>query len=248
MLLLPQVAAASPYSSSSRGSGSVGGYPTPKETSGISLALTAGPAFGVAPNHEWATSCPELSTAEYDWQPGCSASRPLGFTVDVRLEVRGGVLGFDLFALGAGDWTEADVTGELPVPLPEYASRMHIGRLGVGLGGGLRFKTKPKAVRFSAGAGGGLMLRHVYTNVSSIDGDALRYAAPLVRADVGAVAGSFTLGLMGWVELVDRVTVSPDLSSVGQEAAALAGALTDVALFDGPEFFVGPFIGLHLGG
>ncbi|NLE85221.1 MAG: hypothetical protein GX607_02365 [Myxococcales bacterium] len=248
MLLLPQVAAASPYSGSSTAGGSVGGYPTPKKTSGISLVLTAGPAFGTAPSHEWATTCPTLSTAEHEWQPGCSASRPMGFTVDVRLEVLWGVLGFDLFALGAGDWTEADVSGQPPVPLPDYASQMHIGRLGAGLGGGLRFKTKPKAVRFSAGAGGGAMLRHVYTNVSSVDGDAVRYAAPIVRADVGAVAGTFTLGIMGWVELVDRVTVTPDLSSVGQEAAAFAGALGDVALFDGPEFFVGPFIGLHLGG
>ena len=92
------------------------------------------------------------------------------------------------------------------------------------------------------------MLRHVYTNVSSLDGDAVRYAAPFVRADVGAVAGSFTMGIMGWVEFVDRVTVAPDLSAAGQEAAALAAALSNVALFDGPEFFVGPFFGAHLGG
>lgn len=214
----------------------------------LALVVAGGPMFGTTTSHEWSTECPDVVTNDYDWSPGCSASRPIGLATDVRLEVLWGVLGFDVFVLGAGDWTEADLAEAPPVPLPDYASQMHVGRVGVGVGGGFRFKTKPPSLRLSVGAGGGIMLRHVYSNVTSLDGEATRYGAPILRADVGAVAGSFTMGILGWVEMFDSVTITPDLGNLGPQGAALGTALSDIALFQGPEFFVGPFVGMHLGG
>lgn len=219
-----------------------------KKSPTLALVAAGGPMFATTTSHQWASECPDVATAAYDWSPSCSASRPMGLVADLRLEVLWGVLGFDLFVMGAGDWTEADLAEQPPVPLPAYASGMNITRLGVAVGGGIRFQTKPPSLQLSVGAGSGLMLRQVYSNVSSLDGDALRYAAPIFRADVGAVAGSFTMGLLGWVEVFDRVTVTPDLGPVGLQDPGLSAALADVALFQGPEFFVGPFVGVHFGG
>lgn len=219
-----------------------------KKSPALALVVAGGPMFATTTSHEWASECPDVTTTDYDWSPSCSASRPIGLVVDVRLEVLWGVLGFDLFVLGAGDWTEADLAELPPVPLPDYAFGMQITRLGAGGGGGIRFKTKPPSLQLSVGAGGGIMLRQVYSNVTSLDGDAVRYAAPIVRADIGAVAGAFTMGILGWVEVFDRVTVRPDLGPIGLQDTGLSAALEEVALFQGPEFFVGPFVGVHLGG
>jgi hypothetical protein len=52
---------------------------------------------------------------------------------------------------------------------------------------------------------------------------------------------------MGWVEFSDSVSVTPDMSDLGAAGDALAQAVGQVTVFEGPQFFVGPYVGLRFG-
>ncbi len=239
--------------------------PAKRDVSGLGLTMTAGPAFSFESTHQWndGTDCPEASYTysvpgeeeprTATWTAGCSANPPIGFLLDVRLSYMFNFFGIEAFALGAGDWSSANVE-DLPeqFSLPSYLTQMHIGRIGGGLGGGVRLKTPPGFARLSAGIGGGIMFRHVYTNISSLDGSSDGYTAPIVRADVGVVLLNFlTVGLMGWVEYTNSVGVDPDLDSLNsippQVATEIENALGNVTVFQGNQTFLGIFAGLSMG-
>ena len=228
---------------------------------GLYFDLGGGPMFGLNSSHEWNNTCPEVAFPGGvlpTWTPSCSTKAPIGVVAEARIGVRIGVLGIEGFGLGAGDWSSAKLgEPEPPVDLPGFATDMNIGRVGGGFGGGLRLITPPKWIRISAAGGGGIMFRHVYTNVSSLDGSSTGYTAPIVRADISLTFfKTFTLGVMGWMEFSKTVSITPDLSSAGDLAgvplppelvAAFEDALGDVTVFEGDQYFIGPYFGMHFG-
>lgn len=209
--------------------------------------------FGLGSSHGWKEDCPQIP--EINWQPSCRVRSPLGLAIDGRLGVRLGFVGLEGFLLLAGDWTSASFQEDLPPELdqlPSFASGMQIGRIGGSLGGGVRLMTKPAKAQISGALGGGIALRHVFTSISSLDGSSTGYTAPMMRADVTLTLFKFlNLGVMGWVEFSKEVTVEPDLSPLGLSDADLEpilDALGEVTVFDGPQFFIGPFLGFTFGG
>jgi hypothetical protein len=96
------------------------------------------------------------------------------------------------------------------------------------------------------------MLRHVFTSISSLDGSSTGYLVPMMRADVTFTFLKFlNVGVMGWVEFSKDVTVEPDLSALGlsdAEMGPILDALGEVTVFEGPQFFLGPFLGFTFGG
>jgi len=226
---------------------------------GLYLTLGGAATFTPESTHQWAdgNSCPQVSTPE--WNPSCSAKTPMGAAVEARLGIRINFFALEGFALGAMDWSSAELGGEEPpFELPDYASNMSIGRVGGGLGGGIRLSTPGSSVRLSVGAGAGVMFRHVYSNVSSLDGSSLGYTAPIGRADLTlTIFNSFKLGILGWVEKSKKVAVTPKISLPGvptdlpgaQQAQLdqFQDALGDVTVFDGTQYFIGPYLGLHFG-
>lgn len=222
---------------------------------GLYIDLNLAGTHGLRSTHEWNESCPNVS--ELSWSPDCKTSAPLGVALEGRVGVRIGVVGIEGFGLAAGDWSGGKLEGQEPsVPLPDFATEMAVGRIGGGVGGGLRLTTTG-LFRIAVGAGGGVMFRHVYSNVSSLDGSSQGYVAPLVRADLSFTLLKFlNLGVLGWVEFSPEVVVTPNLEAAGgiadmmlpaAQVEALETALGDVTVFDGPQFFVGPFVGLHFG-
>lgn len=209
-------------------------------------------AFGLNSSHEWKENCP--SVPEMSWTPDCAVTKPLGLAVEGRLGVRLGMFGLEGFLLGAADWTSARLEGEqLPIDLPVFAQGMQIGRVGGAIGGTVRIMTPPARAQISAGIGGGVMLRHVFTSVSSLDGSSKGYTAPMMRADFTFTVFKFlNLGVMGWVEFSKDVVISPDLSDApglpADELDPYLDALGDVAVFRGSQFFIGPFGGFAFGG
>jgi hypothetical protein len=222
---------------------------------GLYIDVNVAGTLGIRSTHQWKESCPEVT--ELSWSPDCKTKPPMGVALEGRIGVRIGVVGIEGFGLAAGDWSGGKLQGQEPaVPLPSFATEMAVGRIGGGVGGGLRL-TSTGLFRIALGAGGGVMFRHVYSNVSSLDGSSQGYVAPIVRADLSLTLLKFlNIGVLGWVEFSPEVIVTLNLAAAGgigdvmlppAQVDALEGALGDVTVFDGPQFFVGPFAGFHFG-
>lgn len=242
------------------------------EPDGPYVSGVVAPVFGLGSTHQWATDCPVIEPsaevrAQFEqagtplpfesWTPaGCGASAPLGVALEGRIGVRFQHIGLEGFLLGSGDWTSGSLEGTPPIELPSYATKMQIGRVGAGPGLGLRLMpTKLRSnLLVSLGVGGGAMIRYVYTNISSLDGSADTYIAPMVRVDAGIVLFRFlALGVMGWAEFADNVRVLPNLEAVASSFGAASNVqayltgIDGVTVFQGTQFFVGPYLGLHFG-
>jgi hypothetical protein len=228
-----------------------------KLNGGVYFDLNFGPAFGVQSTHEWKGSCPQIDAV--GWSPNCKISAPLGGLLAANLGFQFGFLGIEAFGFFASDYSSAKLEGAAPsVPLPSYATQMQIGRIGGALGGGVRAMTNDW-LRVSIGLGGGVIFRDVFTNVSSLDGSAEGYVAPLVKSDMTLSFGKFfNLGVMGWVEFSPTVQVTPQLDTAAQLAgidpsldgtlSAIEDGIGAVTVFRGPQFIIAPFIGFHFGG
>jgi hypothetical protein len=75
----------------------------------------------------------------------------------------------------------------------------------------------------------------------------------MMRADITATFFKFlNVGVIGWAEFSKDVVIQPDLTGVpGIPQAALdelGAALGDVTVFQGTQFFIGPFLGITFGG
>lgn len=240
---------------------SEGGSPPPPNSSsesssasgpgvGIYLDAEGAALFALSSTHEWKDACPTVDAGTQSWQPECTTSAPIGALLQGRLGLRWGYLGIEGFALTAIDWSQAEFNEGIP-GLPSAASTMAVGRVGGGLGAGLRLMTAPGVFRASAGAGGGIMFRHVYTSISSLDGASEGYQSPFLSFDMTiTLLGFLNLGVMGLVEFPGDVTVSPDFSSIdeGGLGQAVESELGRVTVFSGPQFFIGPKLGIHFGG
>lgn len=217
---------------------------------GLYLDAEGAALFALSSTHEWSESCPAVNLGSESWQPECSTSAPLGALLQGRLGMRFGYLGVEGFGLAAIDWSAARFDDAIP-GLPSSASTMAIGRVGGGLGAGLRLMSAPGLFRASAGAGGGIMFRHVYTSISSLDGASDGYHAPFVSFDVTlTLLGFVNLGVMGLVEFPSDVAVSPDFSGIDDAfvGAQVESEIGQVTVFSGPQFFIGPKLGIHFGG
>jgi hypothetical protein len=231
------------------------------EVDGFYLSGSAGFLWGVRSTHAWTTDCPEIAPASplvaqalnfTSWAPPCSTRPPLGLMMEGRFGLRFKYIGLEGFLLGSADWSSAGLGGDPPIPIPKYAQQMEIGRVGGGPGIGIRFMTKPKPVQFTIGAGGGIFARFVYSNVSSLDGSSVSYLAPMARGDLSFVfAKHFIVGVMGWAEFSESVTVRPDLGMLGLPAAPDGGdlltGLDKVTVFQGTQFFLAPYLGIQFG-
>jgi len=209
--------------------------------------------FGLKSTHEWNHDCPDVADpmTGKDLAISCDARAPIGGALGLRLGLLlRGAVGFEAFAIGAGDWSKVSVEG-LDVPgVPASLESMQIGRVGGALGGGLRLSTPTSGLRFSAGFGPGVAFRRVYTNVSSLNGSSTNYAAPMLLGDLSVTFGeSFTIGVIGWAELSKTISVEPNLSSIpGAEEVAAAFTQTErVTVFQGTQWFIGPMIAFHHG-
>lgn len=213
-----------------------------KKEAQLYLSLTGGPMFGFGSTHQWATVCP--SAPAVGFAPGCTTTSPVGFIADLRLGVNFDGFALELFGLGAGDWTSATLESESAA-----SARMDVGRVGGGGGGGIRFLGKEAFTRFQVGGGGGVLVRHVYTSVSSLDGSSVDYVAPMVRADLGIIlAGFLSVGVLGYVEFTGNVNVAPHFDALGPGADAIEGAVGPTTVFEGPQYFLGPVVGFQFGG
>ncbi len=204
--------------------------------------------FSFASTHEWKDGCPAASIGTEAWAPACSTSAPIGLMADAKLGFRFGYVGVELMGVFAGDWSRAAF--DQPVPGLDIDSTMDVGRVGGGVGGGLRLMTAPGLFRISGGAGGGVLFRHVYSTISSLDGKSTGYAAPFVMGDVTITLLRFlNVGVVAMVEFSKDITLEPDFSKVaGPAAGPLEDAVGPVTVFQGPQFFIGPRVGLHFGG
>lgn len=228
-----------------------------KDPKGFGMAMVGAITFSPQSGHAWAEGgCPTASIdlgngqQPVDYSPDCSATPAAGVSAEGRFGYMLGVVGFELYGQIATDYVNARLSDVPPIPgVPDYATQMHVGRIGIGGGGHVRLKTPPGSFRLSAGAGGGFLVRALFTNVSSLDGSSENYVAPVLRADVGIVlVNVVTLGVMGWLEFADTVTITPDVTSVlGAEAAPLQAALTNTVVMRGTQGFVGLFGGFAFG-
>jgi hypothetical protein len=225
--------------------------------SGLYLDILGLAMFASKSTHEWHERCPEVtdpSTGE-PLNLSCDTRRPIGGALGARLGVSlGGSFGVEGFAIAAGDWSKASISGLNLSGVPSYLRDMHVGRVGGVFGAGIRLATPPGGLRFALGLGGGLAVRRVYSNVSSLDGSATRYAAPAVIADLRLFLGSSTLiGIFAWAEFSKTITVEPDLSGIpGASASNTQGlsaldALDEVTVFQGTQIFIGPSLAMHFG-
>jgi len=226
-----------------------------KDPKGFGMAMVGALTFSPAAGHEWAQgNCPSatidiMGTTAVFAPTGCSASPSAGFSAEGRFGYMINVIGFELYGQTALDYVNAKLDGVPPIPgVPDYATQMHIGRIGIGGGGHLRLKTPPGPFRLSGGAGGGFLVRALFSNVSSLDGSSETYVAPVLRADLGIVLASvFTLGIMGWLEFAPTVTITPDLSALGPGGSELNNVLTDTVVVQGTQGTVGLFGGFAFG-
>ena len=209
--------------------------------------------FGLESTHDWNQSCPEVTDPKTGEDMGlsCDTRIPIGGALGVRLGyLLRGTVGFEGFAIGAGDWSRASLDG-LDVPgVPASLEAMHIGRVGGVLGAGLRLSTPTAGMKLRAGLGPGVAFRRVYTNVSSLDGLSTNYTAPMLLGDVSLIIGdSLTIGFVYWAEFSKTVRIEPDLSSIpgAEEAAAAYTQIEGVTVFQGTQWFIGPMIGFHHG-
>lgn len=219
--------------------------------SSLYLDIFGAGLFGLESTHEWNHDCPDVTdpmTGE-DLAISCDARIPIGGALGLRLGliVRGAV-GFEAFAIGAGDWSKVDIEGFDVPGVPASLESMQIGRVGGALGGGLRLSTPTQGLRFSVGFGPGVAFRRVYTNVSSLDGSSTNYAAPMLLGDVSVTFGkSFTIGVVAWAEFSKTISIEPDLSSIpgAEEAASSFTQIERVTVFQGTQWFIGPMIAFH---
>lgn len=222
-----------------------------KDDGGMYADLLGLGMFGTESTHEWKNECP-FSDPTFDLS--CDVRSPLGIGAGARLGYGFGLIGLEGFAIGTADWSRASINGldELGVDVsavPSYLRDMQIGRVGGGFGGGLRLMTPDVGLRLSAGVGGGIALRHIYSNVSSLEESAAGYAAPMLLGDVTLTIGGFlSLGAFAWVEFVDSVAIRPDFSGLGPAAQIITSQIgEEVVVFEGPQVFVGPLLSLHFG-
>ncbi len=233
---------------------------------GLYFDLNFAAVFGLGSTHEWKTDCPSVTypaeltatTGSESWNPTCRTTKPVGGMLWSNLGFRFGIFGIEGFGFFSGDFSSGKLEGEEPaVALPSYARDMQVGRLGGALGGGIRVMNN-HGIRVSAGVGGGVVFRHVYSNVSSLDGSSEGYQSPVVRADLTLSLGKFfNLGVMGWVEFSKTIAVTPKLGSasslIGSDPA-IDSALTaieegygQVTVFRGAQYFIAPYLGFHFG-
>jgi len=227
-----------------------------KDPQGFGMAMVGAITFSPESGHAWAAgNCPVASIdpgmgqPPIIYAPGCTASPAGGISAEGRFGYMINFIGFELYGQIASDYVNARLDGLPPLPgVPDYATQMHVGRIGIGGGGHVRFKTAPGSFRLSAGAGGGFLVRALFTNVSSLDGSSENYVAPVLRADVGIVlVNVVTIGVMGWLEFANTVTITPDLSALGDAGDPLQGALTETVVMRGTQGFVGLFGGFAFG-
>ena len=207
-------------------------------------------AFGVSAKHGWGNECPAYELSGLSWEPSCTAMAPIGGGGGGHMGLRYGLIGFEGFLFGLADYSKASLEGEPPVELPSYVNDNHIGRAGVAAGVAARLFIPLGGASLTASAGGGAAWRSVFSNVSSLEGKSEQYFAPLMRADLGLVVlGIFTAGIQGWVEFTPDVAVTPDLSAVADSSGEvdIDVDLGSIAVFGGPEFFIGPYAGLAFG-
>ena len=207
--------------------------------------------FGLKSTHEWNDDCPEVTdpmTGE-DLALRCDARIPMGVALGVRLGLKlKDAVGFEAFAIGAGDWSKVGLEGFDVPGVPASLESMQIDRVGGALGGGLRLSTPSTGLSISTGFGPGVAFRRVYTNVSSLDGSSTNYAAPMLLGDVSITFGeSFTVGVVGWAEFSKTISVEPDLSSIpgAEEAASGFTQIERITVFQGPQWFIGPMLAFH---
>lgn len=213
-----------------------------KKEAELYLSLTGGPMFGFGSTHQWATVCP--SAPALGFAPGCTTTSPVGFVADLRLGMNFNGLALELFGLGAGDWTSASLQSANSATM-----RMDVGRVGGGGGGGIRFLGKKAFTRFQLGGGGGVLVRHVYTTMSSLDGSSVDYVAPMVRADLGFILANFlSIGVLGYVEFAGDVNVAPNFDALGPGGDQLEATIGPTRVFEGPQYFLGPVVGFQFGG
>jgi len=207
--------------------------------------------FGLESTHEWQHDCPEVTDPETgeDLDLRCHARIPMGGALGVRLGVMlRDTVGFEAFALGAGDWSKVGLEGFDVPGVPASLESMHMGRVGAALGGGLRLSTPSTGLSISTGLGPGVVFRRVYTNVSSLDGSSTNYAAPILLSDLSLTFGkSFTIGVVAWAEFSRTIDIEPDLSSIpgAEEAAAAYTQIERVTVFQGTQWFIGPMLSFH---
>jgi len=252
----PAPAAATQSSTSQKAGSSAAKDEDKTFNGGMYFDLNFGAVFGLSSSHEWNHDCPDV--AELSWTPTCQSSKPLGGLIQGNLGFRFGVIGVEGFGLFSIDFSSAWLEGaESTVTLPSYATKMQIGRVGGAVGGGLRVMNNG-GVRVSLGVGAGAVFRHVFTNVSSLDGSSEGYASPLVKADLTlTLAKFFNLGVMGWVEFSREIQVTPKLTSISGSLGgdgtldgtigSIEAGFGDVTVFQGPQYFLGPFLGFHFG-
>ncbi len=127
---------------------------------GLYVDVDGAAMFAFSSSHEWKDDCPAASIGTESWAPECSTSAPIGVLADAKLGFRFGYLGVELMGVFAGDWSRASF--DQPIPGLDADSTMDVGRVGGGVGAGLRLMTAPGMFRISGGAGGGVLFRHVY--------------------------------------------------------------------------------------
>lgn len=221
-----------------------------KDPEGFGMAMVGAITISPDSGHQWSDGqCPPPITINgQTFAPGCGATPPAGVSAEGRFGYMWGLFGAELYGQLATDYLNASLTQVPNIPnVPSYATQMHIGRLGIGGGAHARFKSPPGPFRLSAGAGGGFLYRTIFSNVSSLDGSFEDYVAPVLRADVGIViVSALTLGIMGWIEFAETVTVSPDFSSVpgGEELEQILGS---TVAYRGTQGFFGVFGGFAFG-
>lgn len=206
--------------------------------------------FGIESTHEWKdpANCPSFTVLTTNYGGTCHVRAPLGIGGGARLGYNFGGVGLEGFGLLGADWSKAQIEG-LDFPgVPTYLQDMQLGRVGGGVGGGFRFMTPDVGVRFSAGVGGGVVLRHIFSNVTSLETSAAGYVAPMLLGDLSlTIGGFFSLGAFAWVEFIDSVSITPDFSAAGELGQVLENEVGDVVVYQGPQVFIGPMVSLHFG-
>lgn len=203
-------------------------------------------AFVPKSSHEWKEQCPDFSATAIAATPKCSTQAPIGGAIDGHLGIRGKYFGSEGFILGSADYSVAKVDVDTGFAIPDFAEGMHIGRAGVGAGVSFRGFYDTNVVGFNAAIGGGFLWRSVFSSLSSLSGQSEQYVAPIVRFDAGLSLFKFlTAGVLGWVEFSKDVVLHPDLSTFGGNAET-AEIFGDVTVFQGPQFFLGPYVGIRI--
>lgn len=219
----------------------------PGEQTGIYLDIAALGMFGTRSTHGWRRDCPTYQlSADADQAVTCETTPARGGALGVRFGFKfQGLLGVEAIVMGTGDWSSAKLKGLEVENAPSALSNMQAGRVGGLLGGGMRFTTPGRELYGSLGIGGGLVLRRLFTNVSSLDGSSVSYVAPALVLDLSIVLSNrLAAGLFVWSEFTPEVAVKPKLPS---GVANPLSSLGSIVVHDGKEIFVGPMFAVHIG-